>query len=506
MRVETRHAIVILASLLLLTGQLGCASGPRVLPPPPSAQVRATLGTIGVVSVRLGPEATVESPTSGKGSGAAKGAAAGFFHTAVGLGELWGFAIFPPAALVLGGVVLTGGVVGGVYGAVAAEDAAKVQEAETALMSVLAAEKVQEAMRERVFQIARDQTRYRFVVLEGHSPTSLDEGASYRSLASEGIDTILEISVPFVGLGGESGINPPLAVVMTVRTRLVRVRDVAPTMKRLSDTRRARANSPSGLSTTPSPSVTDWTTPTRASPRRSWRRCFCCICPWERSQKRAKSPSRPVSGPPILIPAKENSVLFKLGRELIPMTDAERAIEWPSSQRAGERTRRTSAQWPALVWIAGLALVGGCSVAVSGLRPEYPVVRNIIAFVEVDSLQPTLRWEAYPRPRDRGQDKEGVLARIRNVTYDVKIWRAENATPGEVVYTRQALPEPWHRLERPLEPSTKYFWTVRARFELDGDPRVIEWGAIGDPTAPAASPLRRSPLVPNPAHYRFKTP
>lgn len=227
MRVETRHAIFILASLLLLIGQLGCASGSRLLPPPPSAQVRATLGTIGVVSARLAPETTVESPTSGKGSGAAKGAAAGFFGTAASLGELWGFAVFPPAALVLGGVVLTGGVVGGVYGAVAAEDAAKVQEAETALKSVLVAEKVQEAMRERVFRVAREQTRYRFVVLERPSPTSLDEEASYRSLASEGTDTILELSVPIVGLGGGSGINPPLAVVMAVRTRLARVGDVA---------------------------------------------------------------------------------------------------------------------------------------------------------------------------------------------------------------------------------------------------------------------------------------
>lgn len=186
------------------------------------------------------------------------------------------------------------------------------------------------------------------------------------------------------------------------------------------------------------------------------------------------------------------------------MTDARRAIEWPRSRRAGKRGSRTSARWPTLVWMAGWALVGGCSVAVSGLRPEYPAVRSITAFVEVDSLQPTLRWEAYPRRQDRGEDKEGVLARIRNVTYDVKIWRAEKETPGEVVYARQGLPAPSHRLERPLEAATKYFWTVRARFELDGDPRVIEWGAIS--TAPAASPLRRSPLVPNPAHYRFKTP
>jgi hypothetical protein len=83
-------------------------------------------------------------------------------------------------------------------------------------------------MGDRVFRVAREQTRYRFVVLERPSSPALDEEASYRSLVSEGIDTILEINVPIVGLGGEPGINPPLAVVMTVRTRLVRVGDVAP--------------------------------------------------------------------------------------------------------------------------------------------------------------------------------------------------------------------------------------------------------------------------------------
>ena len=191
------------------------------------------------------------------------------------------------------------------------------------------------------------------------------------------------------------------------------------------------------------------------------------------------------------------------------MSEPEPAIEWPGGQRAGEPTSRKSPLWPELVWLAGLALVAGCSAAaVRGLRPEYPEVPafRLAAFIEVDSLQPTLRWEGFPRPQDRDADKEGLLDRIRNVTYDLKIWRAENETPGEVVYTRQALPEPWHRLEQPLEPSTKYFWTIRARFELDGDPRVIEWGAIGHPMAPPSSPLRRSPLVPSPNHYRFKTP
>ena len=56
-------------------------------------------------------------------------------------------------------------------------------------------------------------------------PAALNEEVSYRLLAREGIDTILEISVLALGLAGEWGVNSPLAVFMTVRTRLIQVVD-----------------------------------------------------------------------------------------------------------------------------------------------------------------------------------------------------------------------------------------------------------------------------------------
>ncbi len=202
---------------------------------------------------------------------------------------------------------------------------------------------------------------------------------------------------------------------------------------------------------------------------------------------------------------KGERFLFEQIPELIRMANPQAVVRRPSGQQESEYTRSRLARWPALLWLLGLLVVTGCSTAVWGLRPEYPAVAlSGTAFVEVDSLQPTLRWEAFSGPQDRDADKERLLGRIRNVTYDLKIWRAEHNTPGQVVYTRQGLPEPWHRLEEPLEPSTKYFWTIRARLELDGDLRVTEWGVRANPVNPILS--RRSPLVPNPAHYRFKTP
>jgi hypothetical protein len=177
--------------------------------------------------------------------------------------------------------------------------------------------------------------------------------------------------------------------------------------------------------------------------------------------------------------------------------------------------------------------------SISGLRPEYPEPRRssldytkvMIVFVEVNSLQPTLRWESFPRQQDSDTYSKEILSRINNVTYDLKIWRAENDYPVEMIYTRQGLSKPLHKIKNPLLKCTKYFWTVRARFEFDGYDRVTEWGIIipGELTeemgiiytggaGKSASEIsgaskielsdiaRRMPRIPNPFFYRFKTP
>jgi hypothetical protein len=151
-----------------------------------------------------------------------------------------------------------------------------------------------------------------------------------------------------------------------------------------------------------------------------------------------------------------------------------------------------------------LLLLSSCGlpVSVSGLKPEYPkkptAVSGGFAFYEVDSLQPTFRWESFPRPQDLRNDKDGLVAQIHNVIYDLKIWREEDYYSGKIAYRREGLPAPLHEIEEPLEPSTKYFWTIRARFEVGGRIRVTEWGVIRLGS--------RSPILPNPFYYRFKTP
>ena len=132
-----------------------------------------------------------------------------------------------------------------------------------------------------------------------------------------------------------------------------------------------------------------------------------------------------------------------------------------------------------------LSLLTACAVQVTfmGLKPEYPeypesyiwLVGNPYdnVVLEVDSLQPTLKWESFPRPQKLPPGGEKLPDRISNVTYELILKKA-----SELVYERNGLSVPYHKIETPLQPSTRYLWTIRARFDLDGKPRVTAWGEM----------------------------
>jgi hypothetical protein len=159
--------------------------------------------------------------------------------------------------------------------------------------------------------------------------------------------------------------------------------------------------------------------------------------------------------------------------------------------------------WRGLLAFILLALITGCGTPKVGLQPEYPPFKKGMfalwgKFGEVDSLQPTLRWQPFPRQEDRDRDEKGHLNGIEDVTYELRVWKTMTASSGELVYARERLRLPSHKLEEPLEHSTKYFWSVRAHFMRDGRARTIEWGLAGF--------LLRGETVPNPSCFRFKTP
>jgi hypothetical protein len=150
-----------------------------------------------------------------------------------------------------------------------------------------------------------------------------------------------------------------------------------------------------------------------------------------------------------------------------------------------------------------LCATSGCSVSSIGLQPEYPPIERgwfdvWSEFAEVDSLRPTLRWQAFPGEQEADANKTRDLDRATDVTYELRVWKTLDESSGTLVYSRNGLTAPYHELEESLEPSTKYLWTIRARFRLDGLQQVSEWGL--------SSHLLRSFVVPNTSNFRFVTP
>jgi hypothetical protein len=156
-----------------------------------------------------------------------------------------------------------------------------------------------------------------------------------------------------------------------------------------------------------------------------------------------------------------------------------------------------------LACVLCLGPIAGCGgIPKAGLHPENPPAEmGTFAlwtdYVEVESLQPELRWQTFPRPEDIEADKAGELNLIQELSYELRVWKTITGSSGELVYKRRGLTQAHHTLEEPLEPSTKYLWSVRAQFMLDGYTRVTEWGLAGF--------LLQGEVVPNPSCYRFKT-
>lgn len=176
----------------------------------------------------------------------------------------------------------------------------------------------------------------------------------------------------------------------------------------------------------------------------------------------------------------------------------------------------------AILWLALTALAMGCTKPhpAEGIRP-LPLVMVGDYTAQAESLQPRLRWEGFPRPQDIKADKDGRLGDARGVTYEVRIWRADGEVfgacaatqvrfqcvfPAELVYERSGLAETFHTLESPLKPNRLYLWTVRARFDLWGQPRVTPWAVLLSTEDYPELPKRRDTTIPRFCYYSFMTP
>ncbi|HUT42536.1 MAG TPA: hypothetical protein VM011_14485, partial [Gammaproteobacteria bacterium] len=153
------------------------------------------------------------------------------------------------------------------------------------------------------------------------------------------------------------------------------------------------------------------------------------------------------------------------------------------------------------------AHLAGMLAAAFGLAPVEPATRGQLTgdkligshfeWTTVNGLHPQVGWQAFPRQSDLARAPD-LAARIGNVRYDLLVARERNLAPAGIVYRRDGLSATTHTVQGGLQPESRYFWTVRARFELDGRERVTEWATTNYRVLDRLT-------SPNSFSYRFKT-
>ena len=238
MESHRRSRIVWLVVVSMVLWQWGCAATrPIAAVTLPSPEVRAQLGVISIVSASEAPRTDLVGPTRGRGAlkgalaAAGPGAKAGLIPGVVVLYASMPLFVFPPlgALVFAGGAALTaagavagaglGALGGAIYGAAKTEPVSK--EGAAALRNALENSTLQEALRLRVENVARERTRLTFA--RGSTEPASPDGEIAAGYAPVIPDTILEVALQSLELKrtGEE-INARVALVAVARGRLLR--------------------------------------------------------------------------------------------------------------------------------------------------------------------------------------------------------------------------------------------------------------------------------------------
>jgi hypothetical protein len=403
----------------------------------PDTAHQEQLGRVAIVAIEQEPELKFEGFVHGKGAGAAAGAGGTFAACLGGMGSGGCSGAFCGAALILMlGICSVAGLIGGVAGAATAPSADQAKAGEDTLIRAFEVRTIQHSVRQAIEDAARAAGAI-LVNLPEDDVRPAAAARDYRSLAGRGIDTVLETTLTKAGTSG-AGINSPSMAYMQVQVRLV---DAVSNAEKYS---------------------TDYLYQGRSLDLAGW------------SAQQAK---------PLLDELEKGyrslgTHIYDSIFELHPFPDR------------------------------GAHSAGGMLSTAFGLAPIAPPTRGQLTaddfisrrfeWFEVDSMRPHLKWEAFPRASDIAATPES-MSRAHNVRYDLVIAREENMAAAEIVYRKEGLLYPEHTPDLSLRPETRYFWTVRARFELDGRNRVTEWGSTH-------FVAREKITAPSRYSYRFRTP
>ncbi len=481
-----------------LTIPAGCMSSLSYRSPLPE-ETRRTVQAVAVVPASIIPNNNFSTFAKGRdagfGNGLGSGAAAGALGGAqVAAGTGIAAVYFLPIFTATGAVV--GAVVGGISGAANAVPRDDTQKIENLISNAIAELDVQNKLAEHVVSSGTSLTGHGFTLIKGVGPslrekkpenrsfdaTSVlatssavstsgkpslqEEKPDYRFLSQQGFNLVIEMNVKTLGFSGGTGSDPSISFFMTANSRVVRLSDGAELYSGVTryESRPHKAN--------------EW--------------------------------------------ARDNAAPLQREFEIAYASLAESTIE--NIFFVHDFYMSTATQF----YLEGRLTEDTACM----LKPFSPLARS-----EGVSLQPIFRWEAFPRYKDQQFDKSGILKRVSDITYDLKLWKGRGGYPDELIYERRGMavsegereikvPQTQvsntgqitsappivrkekfaeHKIEIQLEPTTEYFWTVRARFKLDGQSRLTKWAYLRH-WDPKTGDTCTWAYVPITSYYRFVTP
>ena len=441
----------LLLSVFFVTVLMGCST-----PPPQRPNYFATdygsyttkFNKVALVADKTPPEIEVDlGKTQGKST--TEGAAAGALQ-----GATYSLIAGPAYFLVLPYFVAAGVIGGAASGAASGYSTETLAEAEAKSKEILDSAYMQNELLARIQEYGNSHVDMEFIRTPSVDPEVLLDKPDYTLLVKQSFDAVIEVEILRIALKAYDSKNKLIRLIMQTRIRLVSTH----TGKILSDNQYEYTSSGYQLE--------EWLTDAGALLTSEFERGL---------QLHAEDT------------IDENFLLY------YPM----KPPKLPLKQDIGEKEQLQRECVPPYV-----------------LYPMYPKLDCLsyygCSFVETDSLQPTLRWEQFPREVDL-INTDATRNQFTDVQYELRIFQLEqkrgtSAKIKQIYYTRD-IPQAHHKVEIELNACTSYVWTVRARFKLNGKTRVTEWAMYNIRCSFKPWPSRRSGRGNElRSYYRFKTP
>ncbi len=472
----------VLALALILAAQLGCATNPPITWP--AATPASDFGNIAIVPAQYPPNTNFYVFAEGMLAGAKKSAASGGTAAVLTGGAIAGIStvLVPWAAPVW----IIGGVITAVAGATAATvDGAKrgadmppekAHQMKTMIADAVARLNTQESLAAELNRVAEAEKVISTETIYAAGPKTQDEKPDYRRLKAAGVDTALEVGITEMGFLGcgrgfttdycwDGSDKPQIFLFIKGEHRLVQTVDATELQK-------------SGFYYQSAPHE---------------------FADWVSNDAQLLADELEIGYGAVAQNIHDKAFL------LIPFDLPVPSLWYPPFHELGM-----------VCWLYPVSPQNQHRIAsLEGWREAWkkstnsfpspvpkPPFLSALMFSPVDSLAPELRWSGFPRDFDQGTLDQTVLNNISEVTYDLRVWDAVRGSRGSLVYERNGLKEPQHRLEEPLKPDSHYFWSVRARFSYQGRVMTTRWALI----RPGVSLDCNADPIPDSSYYRFRTP